>query len=451
MDVSSDVTTLPVSRIIDSWSDRTLRPNEEYQRGEAWSVSQQKLLIDSILRGYPLPRFYFHRKAKEGLLGTSAETFDIIDGQQRIIAMAEFRADHWNLLDMQDDKFPLPKSIRGLPCPWSGRTFSQLDDVTRDRFVETEVPVVVISGVSTPDEIRDLFIRLQAGTALTRQQVRDAWPGNVGPYVISLAGKLKSHPRFKTFSSVDKRGSYREDTEGLSDNFLDDRQTCAQLLSLLMERHAGHDISSVSTRTLDSLYHANTEFDIKGMLAKRFERILGWCDAVLGRRPSTGGGRQIKVRKHVLFSIFLLLEDLDASQRARIDQDFIGRLSAAVWAATPNDPDEPTGRVSAGSAIARYYSWFVGTKLKNLNISGLDSVRLFDNEQKARIWAKFDGICGICKLPLAPGEEEYDHVTPWIRGGPTSVENGRPVHPGCHQRGRNVGAASVASRVRQPS
>jgi hypothetical protein len=143
MEISVQTTALPIGNIIKSWDDRTLHPNQEYQRGEAWSLSQQKLLIDSVLRGYPLPRFYFHEKSKEGLLGSTEVTYDIIDGQQRINAMAEFRADHWNLFDMKLDKVPLPKSIRRLPCPWSGRTFSQLDDPTKERFLNTEVPVVL--------------------------------------------------------------------------------------------------------------------------------------------------------------------------------------------------------------------------------------------------------------------------------------------------------------------
>jgi hypothetical protein len=56
------------------------------------------------------------------------------------------------------------------------RNFNQLEASTQQKFLEALVPVVVIDGVDTPDKIRDLFIRLQAGTALTRQQVRDAWP-----------------------------------------------------------------------------------------------------------------------------------------------------------------------------------------------------------------------------------------------------------------------------------
>ena len=33
---------------------KMLTANPEYQRGEVWSESQKKKLIDSVLRGYPL-------------------------------------------------------------------------------------------------------------------------------------------------------------------------------------------------------------------------------------------------------------------------------------------------------------------------------------------------------------------------------------------------------------
>ena len=446
MEVDKSTTSLAIGDIADAWKNRTLRPNQEYQRGEAWTLAQQKLLIDSILRGYPLPRFYFHKKTSASLLGAQETTFDVIDGQQRIIAIAEFTNDNWNLFAMDDDRVPMPRSIRRLPCPWSGRTFSSLEEDRRRDFLATQVPVVVIESVSTPDEIRDLFIRLQAGTALTRQQVRDAWPGTLGPYIISLAGKVKAQPRFRCFNSVDKRGVGSTEADELKDPYHDDRQTCAQLLWLLVGRDATGEIPSVTTRSLDNLYHTNIEFEPAGLVAQRFERILGWCDAVLERRPSTSLGRPIKIRKNLLFSVFLLLDDLDSSGRARVDVALLNQLSRMIWT-TLTQAVQPAGRVSSSGQIARHYHWLLHTKLRSLQIAGLDAQRAFDDAQKAQIWANANGRCGICGNPLRHGEEEYDHIRPWIRGGPTSVDNGRPVHKQCHERGRNVGLAPVSSRV----
>jgi uncharacterized protein with ParB-like and HNH nuclease domain len=42
--------------------------NSEYQRGPVWNESQQKKLIDSVLRGYPLPLLYLHVKKLKPLI-----------------------------------------------------------------------------------------------------------------------------------------------------------------------------------------------------------------------------------------------------------------------------------------------------------------------------------------------------------------------------------------------
>ncbi len=41
-----------------------LTVNPEYQRGAVWKDPQQKKLIDSIFRSYPLPLIYLHHKKK---------------------------------------------------------------------------------------------------------------------------------------------------------------------------------------------------------------------------------------------------------------------------------------------------------------------------------------------------------------------------------------------------
>jgi uncharacterized protein with ParB-like and HNH nuclease domain len=34
--------------------------NAEYQRGPVWTMVQKQKLIDSVLRGYPIPLIYLH-------------------------------------------------------------------------------------------------------------------------------------------------------------------------------------------------------------------------------------------------------------------------------------------------------------------------------------------------------------------------------------------------------
>lgn len=99
MRINADLTSFTVQQISESWSSNAISVNLEYQRAAVWSLTQQKVLIDSVLRGYPLPRFYFHRKTVRDLMGGEANSFEIIDGQQRTRALAAYHADQWVLLD----------------------------------------------------------------------------------------------------------------------------------------------------------------------------------------------------------------------------------------------------------------------------------------------------------------------------------------------------------------
>lgn len=119
----------------------------------------------------------------------------------------------------------------------------------------------MISEVSSPDEIRDLFIRLQSGTALTRQQVRDAWPGNIGPFIERIGGKMNKQPSSKLFGLIDGRGNRSPDDDG-DDPYSNDRATAAQLLTLFLARERSErNFVGISAPDLDALYHEQSSFD----------------------------------------------------------------------------------------------------------------------------------------------------------------------------------------------
>lgn len=44
----------------------------EWQRDEVWDTPRKQMLIDSILRGWRLPKFYF--------VATGPQTYEVVDG-----------------------------------------------------------------------------------------------------------------------------------------------------------------------------------------------------------------------------------------------------------------------------------------------------------------------------------------------------------------------------------
>ena len=80
---------LTVEQLVELRKHDMAKPNPEYQRGVVWTTDQQMRLIDSVMRGYQLPIIYLHDIKRE-VAGRIQESYDIIDGQQRIHALHLF-------------------------------------------------------------------------------------------------------------------------------------------------------------------------------------------------------------------------------------------------------------------------------------------------------------------------------------------------------------------------
>ena len=80
-----------VADVVDQFDRGLVVPNPEYQRGATWDLSQKKSFIDSLFRRYPLPPIFLHERKSRGLRGDDSSKFEIVDGQQRIRSLVEFR------------------------------------------------------------------------------------------------------------------------------------------------------------------------------------------------------------------------------------------------------------------------------------------------------------------------------------------------------------------------
>lgn len=432
MRVDDGTDVLTIKAVVEAWDSGGLRMNREYQRGLVWSRRQQQMLVDSVLRGYPLPRFYFKIERAVALNSEVTSTHHVVDGQQRIAALSSYLHDAWPLLDPAQLPGLFPKAVREAPCPWASKRFSELPTDLQAAITDAPLAVALIDKVDSSDELRDLFIRLQAGTALTRQQVRDAWPGRLGPYIERLGGKLDKSPRYQLFQSVRKTDN-PEDEEHV-DQFLEGRQTCAQLLALFFARKTSA-VGSLDAGALDNLYHSQTDFDGDGPDANQFERILEFCEDILVRQaPSTTGRRRAKVTKFRVFALFLAILDSDKAG-IRVDRQ-LGKVGTAFWdfywRQVDPVPEPRPGKSTSRVAIAAYFQWFEATVFTRAGLAELDTKRHFTEEQKNAIWRQSGGSCAICKGPLERWAANFDHIVPWVAGGPTEVANGQAVHGGCN-------------------
>src|SRR4051812_39603622 len=72
----------------------------EWQREEVWDLPRKQQLIDSVLRGWKLPKFYFVK--------LDDEEYEVVDGQQRLSAIYEFFANELPLSEETAARFGGP-------------------------------------------------------------------------------------------------------------------------------------------------------------------------------------------------------------------------------------------------------------------------------------------------------------------------------------------------------
>ena len=146
----------PISDLYGWIKNHTLIVAPEFQRGDIWAPSVQRFLIDTLLRGFPIPPIYMR-------MVTDAETKtsfrEVVDGQQRLNAIVRFI----------DGGLALDKRSRG----YAGKTFESLDEEEQQLFLSYQVGVEQLIGADD-DTVLDIFQRMNAyGVSLNKQELRN--------------------------------------------------------------------------------------------------------------------------------------------------------------------------------------------------------------------------------------------------------------------------------------
>jgi uncharacterized protein DUF262 len=149
-----------ITDFLDWEKQRALEINTDFQRGSVWKPAARTMLIDTILRQYPIPKVYLRTKVN---VLTQKAVREIVDGQQRIRA----------ILDFAEDKFALTKRAQ----EFKGLRYSGLTEEQKATFLT--YPIAVDQLVNAGDEeVLEVFARLNS-------------------YTVSLNGAEKRHAKFQ--------------------------------------------------------------------------------------------------------------------------------------------------------------------------------------------------------------------------------------------------------------
>lgn len=160
-----------------NWFDNgelTLSP--KYQRNSVWNNSAKSYLMDTILRGYPIPQIFIRQIIDTN---TRKTTREIIDGQQRLRSIIEFTQNAFPILKTHNDSL-------------SGKFYRDLDEDLKEMFLSFNISTEIIK-LKEDSKIYEMFARLNTNNmALNKQELRNAefW-GEFKVYIYKKSAHFK--------------------------------------------------------------------------------------------------------------------------------------------------------------------------------------------------------------------------------------------------------------------
>ena len=151
--------TTPGAETIESFLEKLKDQEIEYpeiQRQPVWSVHDQAELIESIIKGIPIPPIYMNRIIEDG-----KEIWEVLDGRQRITALQDFFIKSSVQINRN-----LPEGYGNLE-KYTYREIIEANPLFAGKFTSIPLPVVWMNNAS--DELKTEFFQKlnKGGKALT--------------------------------------------------------------------------------------------------------------------------------------------------------------------------------------------------------------------------------------------------------------------------------------------
>jgi len=149
----------------------TLELNPNFQRRPVWKKGAKSYLIDTILRGLPIPIIFLRDIPAD--LRTFKAKRDVVDGQQRIRTVLSFISRDL-LKDFEEDRddFTISK-IHNHDV--GGKTFKELSKDDKQKILDYQFSVHSFPSDTDDREILQIFARMNStGVKLNAQELRNA-------------------------------------------------------------------------------------------------------------------------------------------------------------------------------------------------------------------------------------------------------------------------------------
>lgn len=371
-----------------------------YQRPSgAWSNEDNQCLIDTILRGEPMPLFFLN--AKDGI-------YYVVDGQQRLNAILKFH----------DNNLKLNKKFSGEEN--HGKTFNDenpISDELRDKFLSYPLNFFILEDYDD-EKVRVIFSRLQRGKPLTLGERLNAKSGKV---VIAMR-EIAKHP-FMSKSIGISQGRYG--------NF----PNSARVLF-----YGKSGCKDSGTSALISFFEENPNISIESKEYKDAIYILNFL------RKCFPEDNNAFLSKHAwVFSVYTMVKELMLGYSLKDKEelikkfivDFHGKVYSEDFRKSNYSYQKFYDNVRGGwseKLIALRTKILIEEFLKKNKIDEIDEKRQISEEEKIECFYK-NPNCERCGKKFKDYKEpEYHHKLMYISGGKSEIPNIVVLCKECHDK-----------------
>ena len=263
----------------------------DWQRDKVWDLPRKQALIDSILRGWRLPKFYFLVTSK------SPQTYDVVGGQQRLATIFEFIGNELELSEETAQRF-------------GGKYYKSLPEDISDKIDDFEIDFDEIEE-ATDDEITEFFQRLQSGLQLNSSEKLNAIPGKLRAF----CRKMAKHNFFKKkVAFADKRYAHFD--------------VMAKVATLEIEGIS----ASLRYEDVKTVFEDNQSFSEQSLVAKRIKAALDFLDKAIPAGSTIFRSRAVTQSFLNLICLLQKSDVLDGHEKdiAEFASEFVSGLSAEV-------------------------------------------------------------------------------------------------------------------------
>ena len=162
-------TTYKVSDFISWQKNGGLILNPYFQRRSVWKAGAKSYLIDTILRGLPIPIIFLRDRPSRG----KTPLRDVVDGQQRLRTVIAFIEPKFlKDFDPERDNFVIDKNHND---KYKGLKFEQLPPAIQNQILDYQFTVNVFPSDTSDREVKQVFARMNSsGYILNAQELRNA-------------------------------------------------------------------------------------------------------------------------------------------------------------------------------------------------------------------------------------------------------------------------------------